>query len=177
MRAQRPLVAVALVVSLCRVQQREAMARIHSAPTWSTPSISPVPPSTCAPGPAPEAVSALNASFPAATYSGDQASAGKQVYDSTCARCHAPGQFDGATFSNSWKNRRLYDLYSLISNTMPEDRPGSLTDSQYVNVIAYLLQRNQVPSGAAKLSTDTLGMKKLRIDVGGAAAGTASGGQ
>ena len=77
--------------------------------------------------------------------------------------------------ANSWRNRRLYDLYSLISNTMPQDRPGSLTDSQYVNVIAYLLQRNQVPSGPAKLSTDTLGMKKIRIDVGGAA--PAAGGQ
>jgi hypothetical protein len=90
--------------------------------------------------------------------------------------CHPPGQLDGATFSNSWKNRRLYDLYSLVSNTMPEDRPGSLQDVQYVNVIAYLLQRNQVPSGAA-LSTDTLGMKKLRIEVGGAVVPTTSGGQ
>jgi mono/diheme cytochrome c family protein len=128
-------------------------------------------------GPSPEAVSALNASFPAATYSADQASAGKQVYDTTCARCHASGQFEGAAFSNSWKNRRLYDLYSLISNTMPEDRPGSLTDTQYVNVIAYLLQRNQVPGSAAKLSLDTLGMKKIRIDVSGAAATPASGGK
>jgi len=125
--------------------------------------------------PGPEAVTALNAALPAATYSADQASAGKQVYDSTCAHCHPPGQFDGATFASLWKNRRLYTLYSLISNTMPQDRPGSLTDEQYVNIIAYLLQRNQVPGGIAKLSGDTLDMKKVRIDVGGAAAAAPSG--
>jgi mono/diheme cytochrome c family protein len=176
MRAQRPLVAVALVFSLGACSRERPWRDppgahlVHGVYQAGSPL-------DLRPGPGPETVSALNASFPAATYSADQASAGKQVYDSTCARCHPPGQLDGATFSNSWKNRRLYDLYSLISNTMPVDRPGSLTDSQYVNVIAYLLQRNQVPSGAAKLSTDTLGMKKLRIDVGGAAAATPSGGQ
>ncbi len=176
MRAQHPLVVVALVLSLAACSREKPWhvpLGAHMAHAVYQPGSS----LNLRPGPGPEAVSALNASFPAATYSGDQASAGKQVYDSTCAHCHPSGQFDGATFSNAWKNRRLYDLYSLISNTMPEDRPGSLTDSQYVNVIAYLLQRNQVPSGAAKLSTDTLGMKKLRIDVGGAAAPAASGGE
>jgi mono/diheme cytochrome c family protein len=176
MRAQRPLVAVALVCSLaaCSGEKpwHDALGA-HLVHAIYQPGSS----LDLRPGPSPEAVSALNASFPAATYSADQASAGKQIYDSTCAHCHPSGQLDGATFSNSWKNRRLYDLYSLISNTMPEDRPGSLTDSQYVNVIAYLLQRIQVPTGAAKLSTDTLGMKKIRIDVGGAAAPTPSGGQ
>jgi mono/diheme cytochrome c family protein len=175
MRAQRPLVAAALAFSLAACSRDKpwhdplgahmahAVYRLGS-------------PLDLRPGPGPEVASALNASLPAATYSADQASAGKQIYDSTCARCHAPGQLDGATFSNLWKNRRVYTLFSLISNTMPQDRPGSLQDEQYVNVIAYLLQRNQVPSGAAKLSTDTLTMKALRIDVGGAAA-TDSGGQ
>ena len=171
MRAQRPLVAVALMVSLTACS-REQPWRNPLGAHMAHAVYQPGSPLDLRPGPGPEAVSALNASFPAATYSADQALAGKQVYDSTCAHCHPSGQFDGATFSNGWKNRRLYDLYSLISNTMPEDRPGSLTDSQYVNVVAYLLQRNQVPSGAAKLSADTLGMKKVRIDVGGAAATT-----
>jgi mono/diheme cytochrome c family protein len=176
MRVQHPLVAIALVFTLAACTREKpwhaplGADMVHAA-------YQPGSPLNLRPGPSPEAVSALNASFPVAAYSGDQASAGKQVYDSTCAHCHPSGQFEGATFSNTWKNRRLYDLYSLISNTMPQDRPGSLTDTQYVNVIAYLLQRNQVPSGAAKLSTDTLGMKKLRIDVGGAAAAPASGGQ
>ena len=176
MRAQRPLVAVALVFALaaCSKEKRwHDPLGAHLAHAVYQPGS----PLALRPAPGPDAANALNASLPAATYSVDQASAGKQVYDSTCVRCHAPGQLDGAAFSSLWKNRRLYTLYSLISNTMPQDRPGSLTDSQYVNVIAYLLQRNQVPSSDAKLSADTLDMKKLRIDVSGVAAAPAPGGQ
>ena len=175
MRTQRALPAVALVLTIAACGRETpwhdppGAHMVHAV-------YQPGSPLDLRPGPGPEAVSALNASFPAATYSAEQASAGKQLYDSTCARCHPSGQLDGATFSNSWKNRRLYDLYSLISNTMPLDRPGSLTDEQYVDVIAYLLQRNQAASGSAPLSTDTLGMKKLRIDAAGAAATSATGG-
>jgi mono/diheme cytochrome c family protein len=176
MRAQRPLVAVALVLSLAACSREKPWhdplgAHVVHAVYQPGSSLD------LRPGPGPEVASAHNASFPAATYSADQASAGKQVFDSTCTRCHPSGQLDGAAFANLWNNRRVSTLYSLISNTMPQDRPGSLKDEQYVNVIAYLLQRNQVPSGAVKLSIDTLDMKKLRIDVGGAAAATPSGGQ
>jgi len=176
MRVRRPLVPVALTLSLAACSREkpwhDALGAHMAHPIYQPGALL-----ALRPGPSPEAVSALNASFPPAAYSADQASAGRQVYDSTCAHCHPPGQLDGATFSTAWKNRRLYDLYSLVSNTMPVDRPGSLTDTQYVNVIAYILQRNQVPSGATKLSMDTLGMKKVRIDLGLATAPTSPGGK
>lgn len=176
MRAQRrPLAAVALVFALAACSREKPWHDALGADLVRA-VYQPGSRLDARPAPGPEALSALNALFPAATYSADQAAAGKQVFDSTCARCHPSGQLDGAAFSNLWNNRRVSTLYSLLSNTMPQDRPGSLKDEQYVNVIAYLLQRNQVPSGAAKLSIDTLDMKKLRIDVGGAAA-TPSGGQ
>jgi mono/diheme cytochrome c family protein len=176
MRAQRPLAAVVLVI---------ALAACSGEKPWHDPlgadMVHPVyergVPLALRPGPSPEAARALMASLPAATYSATQAAAGKRVYDSTCAHCHPSGQLDGATFANTWNNRRIIDLYSLVTNTMPQDRPGSLTDEQYLNVIAYILQRNQVPASAAKLSADTLSMKKTRIDVGGPAATTTSGGQ
>ena len=124
----------------------------------------------------PESMNALNASLPAATYGADQATQGKTVYESTCARCHPPGQLDGAAFATAWKNRRVYDLYSLVTNTMPQDKPGSLSDAQYLDVIAYLLQRNSAAAGPALVS-DTAALKRVRIAVAGApaAAGTGSG--
>ncbi len=121
----------------------------------------------------PESMNALNASLPPATYTAQQAARGKQVYESTCARCHPPGQLDGATFATAWKNRRIYDLYSLVSNTMPQDKPGTLSDEQYLDVIAYLLQRNSAAAGAA-LAADTAAMKHVRIDVAGSTAASAS---
>jgi len=34
---------------------------------------------------------------------------------------------------------------------MPQDKPGSLSDEQYIDVIAYLLQRNHVPASNVAL--------------------------
>jgi len=100
-----------------------------------------------------------------ATYASDQAVRGQQVYQSTCARCHPPGQLDGETFEVGWNERRVFDLYSLITNTMPQDKPGSLSDDQYIDVIAYLLQRNHVPASTIALRTDTASLRAARIDV------------
>lgn len=119
----------------------------------------------------PESMNATNAALPAATYTADQATRGKQVYEATCARCHPPGMLDGAAFATAWKDRRVYDLYSLVTNTMPQDKPGTLTDEQYLDVIAYLLQRNNAAAGAA-LVADTAVLKHVRIGVAGGTATT-----
>lgn len=113
----------------------------------------------------PNAVVPRWASLPAATYRVDQAARGRQIYEATCARCHPPGQLDGPAFGSAWNNRRVYDLYSLVSNTMPQDRPGSLRDIQYADVIAYLLQRNRAPAGVTPLRPDTAALKTIRIAV------------
>ena len=100
-----------------------------------------------------------------ATYANEQAVRGQQVYQTTCARCHPPGQLDGETFEVGWNERRVFDLYSLLTNTMPQDKPGSLRDDEYLDVIAYLLQRNHVPASAVALRSDTASLRDARIDV------------
>jgi hypothetical protein len=83
----------------------------------------------------------------------------------TCARCHPPGSLDGETFEVGWNERRVFDLFSLIRNTMPQDKPGSLSDDQYIDVIAYLLQRNHIPASTVALRADTASLRDARIDV------------
>jgi mono/diheme cytochrome c family protein len=100
-----------------------------------------------------------------ATYANEQAVRGQQVYQATCARCHPPGQLDGEAFGVGWNERRVFDLYSLLTNTMPQDKPGSLRDDEYIDVIAYLLQRNHVPASTVALRPDTASLKDARIDV------------
>jgi len=100
-----------------------------------------------------------------ATYASEQAVRGQEVYQATCARCHPPGHLDGEAFEVGWNERRVFDLYSLLTNTMPQDKPGSLSDEQYIDVIAYLLQRNHVPASSVALRADTAAMRDARIDV------------
>lgn len=106
-----------------------------------------------------------------ATYTNEQAVRGQQVYQTTCVRCHPPGHLDGETFSVGWNERRVFDLYSLLRNTMPQDKPGSLSDDEYIDVIAYLLQRNHIPASSVALRPDTASLRDARIDVKPASGG------
>jgi len=100
-----------------------------------------------------------------ATYANEQAVRGQQIYQTTCVRCHPPGQLDGENFEVGWNERRVFDLYSLLRNTMPQDKPGTLSDGEYLDVIAYLLQRNHVPASSLALRPDTAALREARIDV------------
>jgi cytochrome c len=80
----------------------------------------------------------------------EQVAAGRDVYTGQCAQCHGPNGEGGtgplvigggkriATYAST---DRLYDY---VSRTMPFDEPGTLTPEQYWNVIAYLLDENEL---------------------------------
>ena len=98
-------------------------------------------------------------------YTVAQAARGGDVYTNSCGQCHTMGQHSGTAFATAWNNRRLFDLYEIVHNTMPLDNPGGLTEQEYIDVIAYMLQLNGVPAGKTSLSADAAKLKGLRIDV------------
>ena len=108
----------------------------------------------------PQGISAATGVFTAA-----QAARGQEVYTNACARCHVTTQHSGATFASTWNNRRVFDLYDILYNTMPLDDPGSLSDQEYVDVVAYILQLNGHRAGKAPLTADPAALKALRIDI------------
>ena len=105
------------------------------------------------------------AGLPAASFLPSQAARGAAIYSGTCASCHEQGKFVGQGFVESWKDRRVYDLYALVRGTMPLDNPGGLKEQEYLDVIAYILQANHAPAGPDSLKADTLTMRKTRIAV------------
>jgi mono/diheme cytochrome c family protein len=98
-------------------------------------------------------------------YTADQAARGHEVYASSCGQCHTMVQHSGSAFATAWNNRRLYDLFEIVHTTMPLDNPGGLSEQEYIDVIAYLLELNGVPAGKTSLSADAAALKGLRIDV------------
>ncbi len=98
-------------------------------------------------------------------YTDAQASRGESVYNLTCAVCHgddlAGGEMGpglaGSSFLNFWDGLSLGDLYMVMSVSMPQDNPGSLDPAQYVDVIAYMLQQSEFPTGDGDLSEGALG--------------------
>ena len=94
-------------------------------------------------------------------YSSDQASKGADVYRS-CRNCHGAtldgsGSYPalhGPQFFEHWREDNLDSLYLLIKTQMPP-RAEQLSESDALNVLAYLLQANDFPAGT-ELSTSTL---------------------
>ncbi|MEO7361574.1 MAG: cytochrome c [Gemmatimonadaceae bacterium] len=96
----------------------------------------------------------------------DQAVRGMEVFKKTCLECHTNSDVTGADFKIKWNTRPVYDLFDVIRTTMPDDKPGTLTPDQYIDVVAYLARLNGAGSGGAPLvATDTAGLKKAVMEI------------
>jgi alcohol dehydrogenase (cytochrome c) len=99
-----------------------------------------------------------------APFTAEQANAGRAVYNSTCSTCHLPdmkGTFEapplsGVNFMNTWRNRPTSDLFTRIRTSMPISNPGSLSDEDAANLVAYILQANGAKPGAQALTAQTI---------------------
>lgn len=81
-----------------------------------------------------------------------------------CASCHPPVTHTGPAFVAAWNGRTVASLFRYIRSTMPKSEPGSLTESEYIRVLAYLLKLNGMPAGPTELTTDVEALKLLRTD-------------
>jgi mono/diheme cytochrome c family protein len=124
-----------------------------------------VPPVTAA-APAPQA-SVKDTSMKSTqlgVYTDEQAKRGQQTYAGTCMSCHTPTSHQGATFTQNWDQHPLYDLFSYVSQQMPQDNPGSLAPTDAADVVAFLLKLYSMPAGTTELAPDTAAMRKILID-------------
>lgn len=90
----------------------------------------------------------------AGVYTDAQAERGQTLFRSKCAGCHAPNRFTDDLFYGSFAGKPLWDMFDVISDTMPEDDPGGMKKEEYADVIAYLLKLNNFPTGPTELPID-----------------------
>ena len=111
-----------------------------------------------------------NQSSPQAVYSKEQADTGSKLYSQHCASCHgaklqgvAGPPLGGAAFEAKWLNgkKTADDLYYIMHTQMPLNAPGSLKESEYLDILAFVLQQNGYPAGKNALSTKELKDIKL----------------
>lgn len=93
-------------------------------------------------------------SVKAGVYTAAQADRGQDVFRSKCASCHAPNRFTDDLFYTSFAGKPLWEMFDVISDSMPEDNPGSLKKEEYADVIAYLLKLNNFQTGSTDLPID-----------------------
>jgi quinoprotein glucose dehydrogenase len=92
----------------------------------------------------------------------EQAERGKAAYEAQCSACHlsdlsgqafAPALVEDM-FRSRWQEGNVGDLFVVVKQTMPQDKPASLTDKEYAEIVAFLLKSNQYPAGTQELPPD-----------------------
>jgi len=86
---------------------------------------------------------------------------GGLTFSAECSRCHIPAEMVGRIEAR-WIGRRGLELFEQIRSTMPAERPGSLTNEQYLDLTAFVLQSGNVEIPGGQISANDL--VALRID-------------
>jgi len=118
----------------------------------------------------------------AGAYTNEQASRGATVYTQYCAQCHganlqgeAGTPLMGRTFLQAYGHGTAAQLFDFLSRQMPLNAPGSLTQPQYLDVTAFILERNGLPPGTDPLSAkslDQVSLSGMRLAGAGGSANT-----
>jgi mono/diheme cytochrome c family protein len=121
----------------------------------------------CASPPLPLAAQTAPASYTAA-----QAERGQASYQHSCAACHGSeldnGDFGGpplrgSAFRSHWQGGSAGALFGYVKTTMPPDNPAGLNDSTYADILAFVLQGNGYPAGAAELPGDAAALERIPL--------------
>ena len=97
-------------------------------------------------------------------FSAEQVARGQQAYDNWCSRCHggeggggvrAP-DLDIPAFIDRWREYDLDFLYTMIRRDMPPRTEVRATDPEYLDILTYILHRNDYPAGPDELTADAV---------------------
>jgi mono/diheme cytochrome c family protein len=104
-------------------------------------------------------------------YSDAQAQRGATQYAAHCARCHSAnlsGTYETPPLTGRlipyWAGTTLDELFDYINSAMPEAFPGSIGRSADADIVAFILQQNDFPSGSGDLSADADALKAITFD-------------
>jgi len=106
-----------------------------------------------------------------AVYTEAQAERGLKVYEANCVTCHLPdldgsanpdagargAPLVGTRFVQDFGESKVSALFNKMKRDMPSGRPGTLTDQEYLDATAFVLQRNKFPAGTVELTEETAG--------------------
>ncbi|HWN99218.1 MAG TPA: PQQ-binding-like beta-propeller repeat protein, partial [Blastocatellia bacterium] len=105
-------------------------------------------------------------------YTQDQAGRGKALYAKECASCHGQSlegrpatALAGERFMAKWGQGKhtIDDLYYITRTQMPYEKPGSLTEQQYIDIVAFILATNGYQAGTRALLADPKILRQSRI--------------
>lgn len=105
-------------------------------------------------------------------YTEEQAARGDAVYDANCKTCHSvslrgtPGgpSLIGNKFRNRWVDGTVAEIYTFVHDFMPAGRGGSLSEQEYIDVVAYILSKQKYPAGEEELPADVEVLSQITVE-------------
>ena len=111
-------------------------------------------------------------------FTAEQAARGQIAYTGPCDRCHGY-KLDGASddpdmlpappvagpkFVRKWNGRTLSALFDYLRATMPANNPGYLSETEVVDVVAYMLAVSGMPAGRKPLPPERAALDNVLIE-------------
>ena len=105
-------------------------------------------------------------------YTAEQATRGKMLYTENCAACHGDDlagsgpmpPLAGNDFLASWKDKTVGDLFEKTHSSMPASAPGSLSEQQTSDIIAFMLSKSNFPAGQTELASKQDVLMQIKIE-------------
>ena len=96
---------------------------------------------------------------------------GKTAFVQHCSNCHNQDlagsvrgpALKGEGFLRNWENVSVNNLFTKIRFSMPATYPESVSDEMKVDIVAYLLEQNGVPTGASDLKLSEEQLEDIQI--------------
>lgn len=107
-------------------------------------------------------------------YSANQVEQGERIYAQNCASCHGSEPASGSAsapplaglpFMFYWEDYSAYDLFLYTKENMPQDRPDSLSDAEYIDLTALLLFANDFPAGEGELPSTEEELREISLNL------------
>ncbi|MGB5344540.1 MAG: cytochrome c [Woeseia sp.] len=94
-------------------------------------------------------------------YTEAQAASGEALYGEHCLICHDKRYFRPVL--QRWNGQPLSMMYLIMSSSMPESNPASLSRDEYTDILAYILSLSRYPSGDTPLSTEDDALEHVMV--------------
>jgi PQQ-dependent dehydrogenase (methanol/ethanol family) len=92
-----------------------------------------------------------------------QADRGLRLYANQCASCHGVSlqggsgpALTGIPLRSRWTNRSVREFEYVLTTQMPLNAPGSLSESDYFDLLAFILLENDYPFGTKTLDSSQM---------------------
>ncbi|MFN0088530.1 MAG: PQQ-binding-like beta-propeller repeat protein [Blastocatellia bacterium] len=102
-----------------------------------------------------------------------QARRGQALYDKRCASCHgarleggSASALAGSLFMGKWGggNHNVDELFYITRTQMPYGAGGTLSNQEYIDIVAHMLRANGYRAGARELPAQSAALKRIRIE-------------